>query len=116
MKKIILLILCICSLNTEAWAVVLYIAQTEDPKKAEEILISKDRANRIFLEERRAELKKKHALKKVTGGTVIAEKAVLSDSSLKSKSLLSDSPMDTEVGDRTQKNKGIDGPQQSSQD
>lgn len=108
MKKIILLILCICNLNTEASAVVLFLAQADDSKKAEEIWLSKDSANRVFLEKRRSELKKKHALKKAKLESVVAEKVVLSDSSLKTESLLTVSPIATEGDTRAQESKEID--------
>ncbi len=95
MKKTILFIFCICNLNFEAKAVVLFLARTKDPKKAEEIWISNEKANRVFLEKRRNELKKKHAFKKEQLVVVSAEKIILSEQNLKTKSLLS-TPASTE--------------------
>ena len=76
MKKTIILIFCICIFNSEARAVVLFLARTNDPKRAEEIWISNERANRVFLEKRRSELKKKYAFQKEKLQALSAEKAV----------------------------------------
>ncbi len=108
MKKIILLILFICHLNSQASAVVLFLARTEDPKRAEEIWVSNETANKAFLQRRRAELKKKHALKKVNLEAVIAKKDVISSKSPQTESLLSDSPITTEGDARARESKEIE--------
>ena len=95
-KKTIMLIFCVCNINSEARAVVLFLARTHDPKKAEEIWILSERANRDFLERRRNELKKKHAVKNDKLVAMSAEQVILSEESLKAKSLLSTSPASTE--------------------
>ena len=64
MKKLILPLLIICIFNITALAVEINPAQTEDPKKAEERLVTKDQAKKIALDEKKKDLKAKHAAKK----------------------------------------------------
>ena len=61
-----MLLFFVCNINSEARAVVLFLARTHDPKKAEEIWILSERANTDFLVRRRNELKKNMRLKKIS--------------------------------------------------
>lgn len=108
MKKIIILIFCICAGIAEVRAAVLFIAYTDDPKKAEKILILTDSANKNFLEKRRSDLIKKHALKKAITVAETTKKIVLQDSELKTKSLPSNTSMDIEVDAGVLQSKDID--------
>lgn len=112
MKKIIFLISCVCLLNTEADAVVLLIAQADDAKKAEQILSSKDKANKDFIAKSRAKLKEKHAARKAKTGKVVAANNESGENDMKAKPL-SDSV--SEVDPRSKEIKEVDTAQQSSQ-
>lgn len=81
MKNLILPLLITCTFNFSALAVDLNTAQTEDPKKADEALVSKDKTKKLTLEERRNELKKKHAAKKAAKTAAKAAMAISDDTS-----------------------------------
>ena len=75
MKNFILPILITCALNVTALAVDVSPAQVEDPKKADEVLITNSQTKKLSVEERRKELKKKHAAKKAAAAAAAAAKA-----------------------------------------
>lgn len=106
MKALGYIVLILCLINIEAPAVVLMIAQADDPKKAEEILLAKDKANKEFIVKSRSKLKERHAVRKLKMGTGVATND--EDSENKSKPL----PRD---GDSRNEIKEVDRPQQSSQ-
>ncbi len=72
MKNFILPILITCALNVTALAVDVSPAQVEDPKKADEVLITNSQTKKLSVEERRKELKKKHAAKKAAAAAAKA--------------------------------------------
>lgn len=63
MKKLILPFLMTLSLNFNAFAVDAATGVTEDPKKADEALVTKAAAKKQSMEEKRAALKAKHKAK-----------------------------------------------------
>lgn len=75
MKNFILPILITCALNVTALAVDVSPAQVEDPKKADEVLITNSQTKKLSVEERRKELKKKHAAKKAAAAAATAKAA-----------------------------------------
>ena len=77
MKKLILSLFVVYSFNNIAHAVDMNTATTEDPKKAEETLATKDVAKKMSMEERRKVINNKHKLKK----SAKAAKSVSGDNS-----------------------------------
>lgn len=78
MKNFILPILITCALNVTALAVDVSPAQVEDPKKADEVLITNSQTKKLSVEERRKELKKKHAAKKAAAAAAKAASKIVS--------------------------------------
>ena len=97
MPNLIITILFICTLHFSAGAVMMYPAIMKDPKKAEETLIERRNAKKLFVAKRRGELKKKHALYlSAKAKTKVVEKAEPGDSLQTNASIL-ESPKDAEI-------------------
>ncbi len=80
MKKIILALLVTLNFSIIASAVDMESGKTEDPKKADEALVTKDKANKASLEERRNALKAKHKKKMEEKAAAKAAKAATAKS------------------------------------
>lgn len=80
MKKLIFALLISCMFNISALAVDVSTGNTEEPKKADEDLVTKNKSKKLTIEERRKELKKKHAAKK-SAKAAAAAATVSSDTS-----------------------------------
>lgn len=81
MKKFSVLFL-VLGLNSEANAIVMFLARTEDPKKAEVLWNANEQANELFYKDRKKYFDLKYAAKKTKVAPIVDEKVVAADESL----------------------------------
>ena len=105
MKKIILALLIPCMFNISALAVDVSTGKTEDPKKADEALVVKDKTKKLTVDERRKELKRKHAAKKSAKAAALAAATPVSGDASTANSKVADPTKDVMRETKIQENK-----------
>lgn len=105
MKKLILAFLIPCMFTISASAVEVNTGNTEDPKKADEVLVTKGKSKKLTIEEHRKELKKKHAAKKSAKAAATAAAATVSSDASTANSKVTDPTKDFMRETKIQENK-----------